>query len=306
MIVLEKTYSASFLVDRSKMTRLSSIIDESFTEADVRYTIQCKAYLSAGRIISTSTTDHILEIDNSKQNRLEQLTITASSDTIQPRAEEPSEYYCEIGFNGKKPNVEIKVRSIDTKWGYGLFSLLEEQIERTLQQGLLYQIKPSGFASSVLMMLFVGILVSIITAFLGGPFSGSDQTMWLTEADISELQRAFNDSSSVADPQILIIDVYKRQIQNLSSRSDKVSLFPEWVGDWRFLVMLVPVLVILLTFGYLLATCYPSAVFLWGDCEEWYDAIVERRKMLWTVIIWSMIIGIISNLFVFGLGAFIS
>lgn len=297
MITIERAYDAGFVVDRSKMTRLISVINESFAQANAQCKIEYEVHLSSGRVLTMTMMDDVLDHDNSKRNRVERLSIRAESNMDQ--SAENSRYYCEVDFIGRKPAVVIEVDSVDAGWGYELMSLLEEQVERTLQQGVFHQIMSSSSKIELLFSLaFMGVL--IIGLYLLFPSSRMADKMWLTETDILELQKAFDSSSSVTDPQTLIIDVYKRQVRNLS---EKPALL-KWIRDWRLLLIALPVLLVAFTLTYLLTTCYPPAVFLWGDCKEWYDAIVERRKTLWQVVVWSMIIGIISNLFVFGLGIY--
>jgi len=48
----------------------------------------------------------------------------------------------------------------------------------------------------------------------------------------------------------------------------------------------------------MIAACYPWAVFVWGDIEQHYTALLARRKSLWTVIVSALIIGVLTNLFV--------
>jgi hypothetical protein len=75
------------------------------------------------------------------------------------------------------------------------------------------------------------------------------------------------------------------------------------LADWRFWLVLSPVVIIAFAVFYLFKTCYPSAV-LWGDMEEWYGKLLRRRSIIWQVIVISMSVGILSNLFVFGLAGY--
>jgi hypothetical protein len=49
----------------------------------------------------------------------------------------------------------------------------------------------------------------------------------------------------------------------------------------RTLFLAVPLLVVVACIAILLATCYPHAVFLWGDEVGRYANIVHRRKTIW-------------------------
>jgi len=45
----------------------------------------------------------------------------------------------------------------------------------------------------------------------------------------------------------------------------------------------------------LLTTCYPSAVFLWGDDAERYARIVQRRKTTWSIFVSVTVVGVLSR-----------
>jgi hypothetical protein len=46
----------------------------------------------------------------------------------------------------------------------------------------------------------------------------------------------------------------------------------------------------------LLITCYPKAVFLWGDEVDRYAALVQRRKAAWGIIVSVIIVGLLSKM----------
>ena len=63
----------------------------------------------------------------------------------------------------------------------------------------------------------------------------------------------------------------------------------------RILFLAVPLSVILACIVILLTTCYPRAVFLWGDEEERYANTVQRRKTIWSIIVGVTVIGVSSR-----------
>jgi hypothetical protein len=122
--------------------------------------------------------------------------------------------------------------------------------------------------------------------------------MWLTDQDLKEiesLQSAPNFSKSKAE------EVVSRQIRNLTqARKDRRSILA-WAIQWRTIFLVVPFVLILAALSHLYFSCYPQAVFLWGDAEEWYKGILNRRTVVWTSIIIAFGVGVLGNLFVFGL-----
>jgi ABC-type Fe3+ transport system permease subunit len=63
----------------------------------------------------------------------------------------------------------------------------------------------------------------------------------------------------------------------------------------RTLFLVVPLSVVVVCIVILLATCYPSAVFLWGDEVERYASTLQRRKVIWGIIIGVTVVGVSSG-----------
>jgi hypothetical protein len=65
--------------------------------------------------------------------------------------------------------------------------------------------------------------------------------------------------------------------------------------------MALPFIVIVGALVYLALVCYPWAVFAWGDWDQEHAEIVGRRRMIWTVVVVALLLGITTNLFVLSL-----
>ena len=91
-----------------------------------------------------------------------------------------------------------------------------------------------------------------------------------------------------------------RQIRNITD-ADTSSILPKKYKDARILFVIVPILASFASVMYLYVKCYPPAIFSWGDAEEWYKTLLSRRKTVWSFLYGSLILGIVANLFVFGL-----
>lgn len=63
----------------------------------------------------------------------------------------------------------------------------------------------------------------------------------------------------------------------------------------RTLFWAVPLLVLVVCIGILLTTCYPTAVFLWGDGVDRYTNTVHRRRTIWTIIIGITVVGVAAR-----------
>jgi hypothetical protein len=69
----------------------------------------------------------------------------------------------------------------------------------------------------------------------------------------------------------------------------------------KVLFISLPIILVISCLIYLRRKAYPKAVFVWGDWEEHYARILSIRKTILTVIILSIFIGVLSNLFVYAL-----
>jgi hypothetical protein len=209
----------------------------------------------------------------------------------------------EVDFDGHRPvDVTIKVSSDDSRVASEVMSVAEEQVERMLERGLVYQL----FGNRELAPLAIAVTVMVIGALTAiVPLSKVDsqisKTMWLTPTDLGEIELMLRGSRTLPPEQSN--DILIRQLRNVIAQQN-TSPF-SFLRDWRIIVALLPVVIVIGAF-IVLGSCYPSAVFLWGDAEEWYRKILARRGWLWNVVIGTLVLGVIANLAVFALGSLIS
>jgi hypothetical protein len=142
------------------------------------------------------------------------------------------------------------------------------------------------------MALFVGVLSQRRT---------TADKMWLTSADLKEFQTSLGSKSILTAEDLS--KIWTRQIRNVVAEGGSSSLRNLW--NWQLLLVLLPLAIILGSFVYLLAKCYPPAVFVWGDAKDWYATLLQRRQQVWYVIILGLVIGLVANMGVFGLAGIV-
>jgi hypothetical protein len=121
--------------------------------------------------------------------------------------------------------------------------------------------------------------------------------MWLRDHDLDRVEQILSQGRPINDEDMR--DVTTRQLRNiLDDYRPKRSPQTGWSRNkWSLVIPLV----ILVACGFiLLATCYPTAVFYWGDEVQRYANLLQRRKVLWSIIIGVPIIGLLANLLVIG------
>jgi hypothetical protein len=154
---------------------------------------------------------------------------------------------------------------------------------------------------SLLTMAMFGTLVAALFLPTSDLDASSRETLWLSPNDLSELGKLLEQTDQF--PPDRVGEVLGRQVRNVIAQQNRPGFSFLW--DWRILSIVAPVIILIGSFAYL-RSCYPQAVFLWGDAEEWYQGLVARRKTVWTVIIAAVLIGIITNLAVFAFGSLIA
>jgi uncharacterized BrkB/YihY/UPF0761 family membrane protein len=178
--------------------------------------------------------------------------------------------------------VEITIRSAASGWASRTLSELEEQVERTWQ----HVVTPLV----TLLALFVCVVVIFASQFVTFEPNASDavRTMWLRGPDIDRVGVILSNNNAITEEEMR--EIATRQLRNvLEDQKPKQS--PENKRTRRLLFLVIP-LVVLLACVITLMTCYPSTVFLWGDEVKRFDAIVQRRKTCWGIVISIVVIGV--------------
>lgn len=160
-------------------------------------------------------------------------------------------------------------------------------------------------ADIILAWILGAFSLLVILALLSAPPGPSKiaETMWLSANDLRELETTLQGKPILTSQEAA--EVLTRQIRNLAAGQKPRPLPIAWLLGWKALLVLSPVIIIGISFSHLAVKCYPRAVFAWGDFGEFYETLVSRRKTVWNVIIGALLVGMVSNLFVLGLSAFL-
>jgi len=280
---IRKQFASAFILDRTKLSRIVSIIVDSSKGANQPMELDFELIHRNNKRVSLNDVDALLQLDNPVRNAIRTLTIKASS-----RIGAATDTDCSIEFDDD--GVSLSVIAGDYALANKLFDELEEQIGRTLTPSWVHVFTRSpgsliaAFASVALIPLFGLLLVLRLSLDLGVPGANllpaarNAQTLEQKVDFLFELQRAHLEHSSAGGIAI------------------------DWghVFTWPKMCVALPLIVILGCISYLLARCYPKAVFMWGDCAEHYAALFERRRYLWNAVIGALVFEILASMFVFG------
>jgi hypothetical protein len=193
--------------------------------------------------------------------------------------------------------IAISVRSEAVGWPSRTLSELEEQVERTW----LRYLQPLLLLSGLLVGALV-LLLSQLPLSFGPTTQDVIRAMWLRDHDLDRIDQLLSQDRSISDEELR--EITRRQLRNILD--DQRPKRSSQTGRTRQMVCLVIPLVIVVACGLvLLITCYPKAVFLWGDELERYTNLLQRRKTLWGIIIGVPVIGLLANLLIIGVASWL-
>jgi hypothetical protein len=290
---IHKDYPRPFLLEKTKLDRLLDIIHgllgehQNTTKHD-----DFEVFLSGERREETTSVDEVLKVDNSRKSKIERLLITCSAST---EGATRSEHAIQVDFDGRtaKTKVIVSIRSDDAGWSDRALSEVEEQVERTSLQDVPHRIALILLVSS----LAIFLLLLLFSSLHLHPTYGQADVMWLREGDVNRIEQILKQNRTITDEE-------RREITTMQLRNvlniDTNSQLSGWTVRRKVFVG-VPLLFVLVCAGYLVAACYPRAVFLWGDEVERYNKVLQTRRIVWSIIIGVIVVGVSSSFLYAGL-----
>jgi hypothetical protein len=299
---IHKVYQQPFLLEPTKLNRLVGKVHERLADhASSTAYDRFEVFLAGSRREEMTTVDDVLALDNSRKHKIERLVILCSAST--PDAARP-EHEVQIDFGYPRPSapapnsnaslVAISVRSDDNAWASRTLSEVEEQAERTWIHTLL---RPIGSLVALLVLIPV-VLLFLTFTFI--PFRADPpraDALWLKGSDVDRIEAMLGDRPALSDEDLR--EIAAMQLRNvLGLPKTHRSIPPNQIT--RTLSLAVP-LIVVFACVLVLTRCYPSAVFLWGDEVERYASLVQRRKIIWNIIVGVTVVGVLSKFFFEGL-----
>jgi hypothetical protein len=296
-----KEYQQAFLLEPTKLNRLVGKIHERLADhANSASHDSFEVFLTGNRREEMTSTDDVLALDNSRKQKIERLVIVCSASA--PGAVRP-EHEVQVDFGYRKPGntppsskttAAISVRSDAGAWATRALSEVEEQVERTW----IHRSWPIG--SLVVLAILLPILLVFLT-FPLIPFRTEPpraENLWLNSSDVDRIEAMLGERPILTDENLReVATMQLRNVLGLPRHTRPISASQVT----RTLLLAVPLFVVLACVLVLVATCYPSAVFLWGDEVERYANTLQRRKITWNIIVSVTVVGVLSQVLVEGL-----
>jgi hypothetical protein len=295
-----KKYKKPFILSKTKLIRMCEIVNKRFESAPDKqpYKISFIAKLQKGKEHKTSDIETLFNLDNSISNRITELTI----DWEIGKEEDVNYTNITLSYDSdsySSSSIFIGGKAINSTWLNETVAELEEQIDRTIPTGIIYKMKTMSpfdllrlvsYGSLAMLMVFMVVLLSVRGSLKENALELDSQN----KAILLEKYKAAKTTEG--------------KIDFLSELMAKAILEPKpevnlahYIYQPRTYFLVTPLLLVVLIFLYLFVRCYPPYVFEWGDWEGYHSKLIERRKYLWSLLVGSLLIGIVSNLFVYGL-----
>jgi len=298
MPIARKQFDSPFVLEKSKLRRLIEAIESKLKENGRTPEFDFEAHLHGQKVVETASIDEILALDNSKRNRVERLVFSCTTSDPNTKTVDRGST---VEFDGRaRTQIYFAVKGDNAGWVGETFRTVEEQVERTLVQSIMNRLSHRRFsefylASLALVLLMIVLVFTLTTDLMPARLTNA---MWLTNQDLKELGTIQSDPALAREK---AGEVLSHQIHNLAvARQQRYSIIAR-ATQWRSILLIIPSVLILAALAYLYFRCYPSAVFLWGDAEEWYKSLQQRRRFIWTAVVAAFVIGVLANLFVVAL-----
>ncbi len=294
---IQKVYKAAFLLDKAKLSRIIDIMEDRFNDLQLEFKPMYSIELSQGNELNLHNIEDLFELDNTVRNPIKNLTIKASDKNLNNHTSlECCVAFGIKGFFFSTKNISLEVKSLEPKITLQVFAILEEQIQRVILDDWVYRIIQSGILELwFLPVSFMGLIPLLLLLSKGfHSLSNEKIKLLLTEANTSNTYEQKID---------FLFNVKKNELEqqlDYTSGFDLSSLV-----NLKTFFVLLPIGIIVVCSIYVISKCYPVNIFLWGDYEAYYNRLVARRNTLWTVVILSIILGIITNFFIIGISDFL-
>jgi len=293
----KRAFDSAFTIDTSKLSRLLTVISERFKDITENPVTVFEATTKKGKNFLASNVEKIINHDNPVNN-----PITTLSILYKDKKEEPNNL-CEISYDKEDSIIKLYVKTEDSRKSKDLFAEVEEQIERSLTPNWVYSLKGEGSLETfrlVTVLLMLPIMIFAIFTFSSQ--KNLDKSDFLSSKDVAELTKQLSDSEEELNKLDFLYEYHKRKLKNLQDDENPILKFfsKEKIFNIKILLLALPFIIVFGGLYYILWRTYIGSVFLWGDYEEYYNTLLERRKFLWNAVVVALLIGVVANLFVFG------
>lgn len=138
---INKRYNFGYIVDEAKLRRIMSVLTQEFTKLNSKIHFSFETEHSSSTAIRITSLEELVSLDNSFKSPIKTLRIVCKEEQEETKRESK----CEIFFDDPSiyASVDLSISSPNTEWAQNVNSLMDEQIERTLQRGFVPRLTSS-------------------------------------------------------------------------------------------------------------------------------------------------------------------
>lgn len=301
-VKLENTYKTAFELNKSKLIRLNDVLDKHFQKITIgTLSVKHLAKFNNGKEGNFTQINELFNLDNGIKNRITEIKTTYKKDTSSAI----------INFDGDRriPQISIYVEGKETDWVNECYAEVEEQTERTKLSGWIYELKKSNatyflqvFAAALIMPI---ILIGEFSSLFKSPESNTiseKEKIRLELIEKAEVAKTTDEKINFLLEATRVYTLKDLPIEKVEEKKVKEpSKILQVLTNWKIYCIIIPILLLVGILFYIFSYCYWMYAFIWGDMEDDYKKMTDKRKTLWNILIGSLILGILSNLFVFGI-----
>lgn len=240
--------------------------------------------------VTLSRLEEVLALDNGIKNRIVEIKYSLWTDDQGEKS-----HWINVDYDAQSSiTIQLAAASRNITWMEDTVGALEEQVDRTINSEL-----PS-FVRGVPELAIAGTFFGALIVGVSGAVFTEKRTkspLGLSQEESSALASLAKSASSDGEK---LNFVFRYLSASLDAPTDKPSFVAQYASDYRTYLIGVPLLVAAFAAFAAITWFSPRNVFVWGDFEEHYAKLTERRKFLWYGVVASLVIGVLGNLFILG------
>lgn len=280
---LNTPYYEPFVLDKAKLTRIVGIVMDRLPGIELLIT----PVLSNLTHVHLTSLEDLFAMDNAPSNPITELRLVF-------HVPKPKKKAVEIVFRGgRNCRVSLALGSLVSSVAMRLSAELQEQLERTFVRDWANRVRryatPLTMIVVSIMMLTLGLtmgqsreqLLQAVTP----RFSDEERSRLLTEIQVADTTERKLD---------VLLHIEAIRLADKPVRTEESGLGARLFSR-RILLVAIPLLVVVGVAGYMFFFLYPSGVFVWGDFEEHYQKIVERRRFCFGVVIVGVLVNLLAG-----------
>lgn len=284
-----KTYDHGFLIKEQELRRLVDLMSDQHKKTSdnpTKFIFNMK--FSNGAVEITDNIDDVLNLDNEGSSSIKSLEIasTQTNNEVENEIKVKLQTLDNEHYYDEKP-IKYSIRGQSRDWVFVTSSLIEERITKIKKRNFLFNHDTKRvlktFSIPFLSMFFLlGIIISMYS-----------KSASLREAQLKAITKIENqwNAKKLSDPVKVIIELEKSRAKNNENVLSVNDIFLS-----KAFTTIIFLLILSYVSIYLYSKFNPIYNFYWGGYIEVYEKKESRRKLLVSVVLVTLILGIGVNL----------